>query len=474
MTEFVGRARELQLLSDQLHEVRQSAGGSFIWMRGRRRVGKSRLVEEFLDREGVPYVFFQAPRRRRADALERFRSALADSTLPAAAAVQSGATFATWPAALELAATGATAERPLVIVIDELPYLVEQDNGFPSDLQEAWDRRLQRQSVLLICVGSDIRMMRALTEYPAELHDRPTREMTVPPFSPRELAALSSVPPEQAFDRYLVVGGFPILARSWPASLSRKEFLARSLVDSANALVVNAQRVLEAEFETDLQARDVLAAIGHGETTFNAIRSASGVSNGKSLARALQVLVSKGLVDSRLPYAAPPGKKDRRYVVVDPYLRFWLRFVGANIDEIERGRGDLVVARIERDWPTFRGKAIEPVIQRSVERLLPDPRFGGARFVGSYWTRTNDPEVDLVGAADQDHPSSVDFVGSIKWRESAPFTRHDTERLIEERAKVPGAQAARLVGVSRSGFSAAALDMELSAGDLLEGWPAPL
>jgi AAA+ ATPase superfamily predicted ATPase len=473
MTAFVGRARELRLLSDQLGEVREGAGGRFVWMRGRRRIGKSRLVEEFLERESVPHVFFQAPRRRRSDALERFRSALAESTLPAAEAVHSGATFATWPAALEVAVAGATSERPLVLVIDELPYLVEQDSGFPADLQEAWDRRLQHRSVLLICVGSDRRMMRALTEYPAELHDRPSREMVVPPFSPRELAALSSVSPEQAFDRYLVVGGFPILARSWPASLSRREFLTHSLADSANALVVNAQRVLEAEFETDLQARDVLVAIGHGERTFTAIRAASGVSNEKSLAHALEVLVSKGLVDSRLPYAAPPGRKDRRYVVADPYLRFWLRFIATNIDEIDRGRGDLVVARIERDWSTFRGRAIEPVIQRSVERLLPDPRFGEARFVGSYWTRTNDPEVDLVGAADRDQPSAVAFVGSIKWRTTAPFTRRDTERLIEARAKVPGARAARLVGVSRSGFASPALDVELSAGDLLQGWPAP-
>ncbi|MGC8473841.1 MAG: AAA family ATPase [Candidatus Dormibacteria bacterium] len=473
MKEFIGRGRELRLLADQLSEVRAGAGGRFVWMRGRRRVGKSRLVEEFLEREGLPHVFFQAPRRRRFDALERFRSALADSTLPAASAVRGGATFASWPAALELAATGAAPERPLVVVLDELPYLVEQDSGFPSDLQEGWDRRLQQRSVLLICVGSDVRMMRALTEYPAELHGRPTAEMVIPPFSPRELAALSSLSPEEAFDRYLVVGGFPVLARSWPARLSRKEFLTRSLAGSTNALVVNAQRVLEAEFETDLQARDVLGAIGHGERTFTAIRAASGVSNEKSLAHSLEVLVSKGLVDAHLPYAAPPGRKDRRYVVADPYLRFWLRFIAANIDEIDRGREDLVVARVERDWPTFRGRAIEPVIQRSVERLLPDPRFGDARFVGSYWTRTNDPEVDLVGAADRDHPTAVAFVGSIKWRATAPFTRRDTERLIEERAKVPGAREAKLVGVSRNGFAAAALDVELTAGDLLQGWPAP-
>jgi uncharacterized protein len=147
--------------------------------------------------------------------------------------------------------------------------------------------------------------------------------------------------------------------------------------------------------------------------------------------------------------------------------------VTPGIDEIDRGRGALVVDRIERDWATFRGAAIEPVVRQSLERLLPDPRFGDARFVGAYWTRSNDPEVDLVGAGELDPKHSVAFVGSIKWRQNTPFTRRDTESLIEQRAKVPGAQDARLIGVSPSGFSASALDVELGAEDLLLAWPDP-
>ncbi len=106
--------------------------------------------------------------------------------------------------------------------------------------------------------------------------------------------------------------------------------------------------------------------------------------------------------------------------------------------------------------------------------MLPDPRFGDARYVGSYWTRTNDPEVDLVGAAEPEPTTRVSFVGSIKWRENAPFTRRDTEQLIETRGRVPGGRDGLLVGVSRSGFAAASgLDVELTAGDLLRAWTEP-
>lgn len=473
MTEFVGRKQELGQLEGELERLRQDGEGRFVWMRGRRRVGKSRLVQEFIEAAKLPYVFYQAPRRASADALERFRAALATSTLPVAEVVRAGARFDSWPAALRLAQQGATREQPAIVVIDELPYLIEADTGVASDIQEAWDRELQHRPLLLVCIGSDMRMMMALTEYPAELYGRPTREMVIQPFSPRDLAALSGVDSAQAFDRFLIVGGLPMLARSWTPSSTRRQFLARELADPASPLVVDGLRILDAEFPGELQVRDVLGAIGHGERAFTEIRRRSGVANASGLSAALQTLVGKGMVDSALPYAAPPGLKSRRYVVADPYLRFWLRFVGPRIEEIDRGRGDLLLERVERDWTSFRGRAIEPVVRRSIERLLPDERFGDARYVGGYWTRTNMPEVDLVGAADP-RPTGVSFVGSIKWRENARFTRRDTEDLIEQRSRVPGAAGTRLVGVSRRGFAAGSgLDVELSPDELLWAWPEP-
>ena len=112
--------------------------------------------------------------------------------------------------------------------------------------------------------------------------------------------------------------------------------------------------------------------------------------------------------------------------MVDPYLRFWLRFVASGgVEEVDKGRGDLLLDRIERglaDVPRSRDRAAG---EASVERLLPDGRFGDARYVGGYWTRTNIPEVDLVGAAEREPARGV-VVGSIKWRERGVFSVRDT------------------------------------------------
>jgi hypothetical protein len=441
-------------------------------MRGRRRVGKSRLVEEFLRQAGIRHLYFQAPRREPETVLARFAAALAESGLPAGDLVSEGASFDTWPAALRLAGQGASAKEPIAIVIDELPYLVERDSGFPADLQMVWDRHLESQPVLLIAIGSDVRMMKILTEYPAELHGRPTREMAIPPLTPVEVAGFAGVSSAQAFDRYLVVGGFPQLVDSWPSGASRRQFLEHALADSSTQFVTNALRIFSAEFDGQSLARRVLDAIGSGERTNANIAKASGVSNETSLSNALKVLVGKGVVSEGLPYAAPPGRKNKRYVVKDPYLRFWLRFIGPNLDEIDRDRGDLLIERIERDWATYRGMAIEPLVRDSVERLLLDPAYSealdGARLVGSYWTRNNAVQVDLVGGEDPD-PTGIAFIGSIKWRESAAFNRDDANRLAGQRRDVPGASGAKLVGVSRRGFTKGtdAIDVKLTPGDLL-------
>src|SRR3954471_17655361 len=225
MATFVGRARERELLRAELDQVRTAGQGRFVWMRGRRRVGKSRLVQEVCDASPSPYVFYQASRRGRADALRDFAEAVAESSLVAAEGFEQ-ASFASWPAALRAAVAGATAQRPAVVIIDELPYLTEGDPGFAADLQKAWDRSLERAPVLLVCIGSDVRMMEQLVTERSPLHGRPTREMRVEPLDPAAVAEITAASDAiDAIDRYLIVGGFPLLAALWPAGASVEAFL---------------------------------------------------------------------------------------------------------------------------------------------------------------------------------------------------------------------------------------------------------
>jgi len=309
----------------------------------------------------VPHLFFAASGRRVRVVLRPFAEEVAASDLPGADLFD-GIELGTWDAALRLLSS-ALPDDGSVVVLDEIPYLMAADDSFEGTLQRAFDRELARKRVLLIGIGSDLSMMEALNEYGRPFHQRAT-EMVVPPPTPVEVGALLDLDPADAFDAHLVTGGLPLICNEWTAGMKLWDYLTDAVSDPTSALLVSGERSLAAEFPSDIQARSVLGAIGSGERTFTNIGRAAGDIPQGSLNRSLVQLVSKRVVAVDEPLSTKPASKDKRYRVADPYLRFWLAFLGPHLGEIERGRGDRVLARIRSSWTSWRGRAIEPVIAR--------------------------------------------------------------------------------------------------------------
>ncbi|MBM3678798.1 MAG: ATP-binding protein [Actinobacteria bacterium] len=468
MDAFVGRDEQLTRLRDVLDDVRPTRAkpGRMLSIRGRRQVGKSTLVEEFIRTANTPAVFYVASRQSGERELALFSEAIATSGTDRAAQVARAGALGSWEAAFAVLAAEATRERPLIVVIDEFPYLVEKLPEIEGILQKAWDRDLEKAPILLLLIGSDVSMMEALAAYDRPLYGR-FQELVVPPLPPGRIGEMLGLDAVATLDAYLMIGGFPRLPTIWRRGEGMWEMFARELENPTTPLAVLGERSLNAEFPANLNSRNVLAAIGAGERAFSAIETRAGIA-GTSLARALETLEEKRIVAKVAPYSARAGGRPPRYVVVDSYLRFWLRFIDPNLELIQRGRGDVVAERVRQSWPDYRGRAIEPLVREAIERMLPDARFGGARFVGGFWTRDKRVEVDLVGGRGEVRSDMIDFVGSIKWRENAPFDRSDLAALVAARVAVPGATAdAILVGVSRSGFTTADLDVEIGPEQLI-------
>lgn len=180
-----------------------------------------------------------------------------------------------WDAALRLLAAALPPDRPCVVVVDELPYLIANDPGFEGSLQKVFDRELSRLPVLLLCIGSDLAMMEALNGYGRPFHQRGT-ELVVPPLSPAEVRAMLGCSAADAFDSYLVTGGLPLILDEWPAGASVAGYLATAVADPTSALLVSAERMLAAELPVQAQARLVLGAIGSGERTLQILTCGSG------------------------------------------------------------------------------------------------------------------------------------------------------------------------------------------------------
>jgi AAA+ ATPase superfamily predicted ATPase len=221
------------------------------------------------------------------------------------------------------------------VVIDELPYLMDDDHVFEGLLQRAWDRYLSRKPVLLILVGSDLSMMEVLDSYQRPFHQR-GREMVVGPLNPLNLGDMLGLDAAGAFDAALVTGGLPLICADWQAGQDLWGFLEQALANPTSPLLVSAERSLAAEFPDHLQARTVLAAIGTGERTCTNIAKAAGGIAATPLQRSLATLMDKRIVAGDLPISPRPSK-DRRYRITDPYLRFWLRFLAPSMAQIERG-----------------------------------------------------------------------------------------------------------------------------------------
>ncbi|NEA31946.1 ATP-binding protein [Streptomyces sp. SID13031] len=472
MDRFIGRDRELGVLREALDQVRTADGavqpGRCILIRGRRRVGKSSLVEEFLRQSDAPSMFFTASGRSAESELIELADVIADSDLPGRELFAEEMPNQ-WSAALRLLAELLPDDQPSVLVIDEVPYLMDRVDAFEGVLQRTWDRLLSRKPVLLILVGSDLSMMEALNSYERPFHQR-GREMVVGPLTPADLAEMLGLEPAAAFDAALITGGLPLICREWRRGASIAEFLRKSLGDPTSALLVSAERSLAAEFPPQAMSGEILRAVGSGERTFSNIARAAGGLAHTSLTRAMQVLIDKRVVATELPVSLRPSK-ERRYRVADPYLRFWLKFLDPHMAEIERLRGDLTLVRIKEQWSSWRGRAVEPLIRESIARILPVGDLPAAPVVGGYWTRSNDVEIDLVGADREPVAKKLLFLGSIKWLENSRFDDHDLAALQKHRAALTD-DPLPLVAVSRTGVSCSGLDAVLGPADLLAGWSA--
>ncbi|MGW6454952.1 ATP-binding protein [Streptomyces sp. NPDC055078] len=475
--EFQGRAGDLELLAEQYRTVAEGRGatrGRAVILTGRRRVGKSRLAQEFCDRSGSPYVVFQATRGRNAVA-ERadFTAALAQSALPGAELV-AGLQPRDWNQALRSLALAVPDDAPSVAVIDEVPWLVEQDPEFEGALQTVWDRHLAAKPVLLLLVGSDMSVMEALQSYGRPFFGRAAK-MTVQPLNLADVQAMTALDAAEAVDAQLITGGFPEIVQSWERGMSCTDFLRASVANPLSPLLVAGELSLLGEFPEASHARAVLEAVGSGERTFSAIAAQAGgvgaLPSG-TLSPLLTALQTKRVVAADLPLSVKPDSKNKRYRIADPYLRFWLAFLRRAIPLIERGRGDVALERIERSWTSWRGRAVEPLIRASLLRLLPSGQWPETEAVGGWWNRQNNPEIDLIGADREPVARQVHFVGSIKWLESQPFGRPEYDALVRAALAVPGAHPGiPLVAVSRCGVAdGLPLAGHWGPEDLVQAW----
>jgi hypothetical protein len=455
---FVGRSVELALLDKRLARATATGEGQAVAIRGRRQVGKSRLIQEFCDRSPAPYLFYTATKGvSPVEAVTAFLAELRDSGLARDRELVPEDATVGWPDAFR-ALAAVLPNSPVVLVLDELPWLAEQDEMFDGALQTAWDRLLSRSPLLLLLLGSDLHMMERLTAYDRPFYGR-ADSLLLGPLNPAEVGAALDLEAADAIDAYLVSGGLPGILRAWPAGIPALDFAEGECEDPASPLFGVPEAALLAEFPAPDITRRVIEAIGGGDRTYANVAAEAGSRAGVIPSGTLSPILHRLVTEKRVlaadePLSVRPGKP-MLYRITDSNLRFYLAIGRAAQDWSRRGRSAPGIALLRRRWASWRGRAVEPVVRDALSLSASGLPWPEAVAVGAWWNRSFQPEIDLVGADRAPVAQRIYYAGSVKWLDR-PFDLHDWAALQRDAVVIPGYESGktRLVAVSRAGVAA--------------------
>lgn len=424
---------------------------SIVW--GRRRVGKTSLLQHFA--QDLPAVFHTGAGRP-ADAELAAISAAAAPLLRGGTRDLASRPFADWEDAFETLALAARSRR-MLLVLDELPALVENSPGLPSLIRAVWDRVGSQSKLKLLLCGSAVRTMEAMQEERAPLYGRLDLSLLLHPFAPHEAARmLPSLPPAQRALVWGLVGGMPLYLQWWDERASIRSNLLRLACTPGGQLLTEGQLVLATEAEAGDLARQSLYAIASGRTKFNEIQQAVRADPTRTLER----LVSLRLVDRVAPVTEDPRRTRRRiYRIADNFLAFWLGVLDRYRPEIERGLGESILPVLLDSLDDHMGGPWEEAFRGYVRRQAAEGELGGGIVaVGPFWTAGADPgEIDVVALAGRGREAVL--LGEAKWRKRVDGDGIRTE-LERKAAGLPKL-------ASRPRFAVCAREAVAGDGDLL-------
>ena len=340
----------------------------------------------------------------------------------------SGGGFASWESALKFLA-GQAAKEPLVVAIDEAPYLLQSTPAFPSIVQTVWDRLRTGTKLMLILTGSAVATVEGLMGAGAPLRGRPTERLRLEPLDPwaarRFLPRLS---PERFVEAYAVCGGYPLHLLAWNEKATTEENLLRLAGSPGGVLLEDASGMLREELPDVGGYPRVLAAIGRGLTRFSEIASAAN----QRIERPLEVLLEAGLIQKALPIGAPKGAR-ADYELNDPYLRFWFNVLYADRGLIEGGQGRAVMYRARPRFEAHVGRVFDRLARLHAQRLVEQGELPRDLVIGRWWATSGPPlEIDVLGLRG---PRTV-LLGEARWQR-APLSRRELHALIKKSERAP-------------------------------------
>lgn len=407
--DFVSREMELGLLDD----LYRRRGAQLLILYGRRRVGKTRLLTYWAEGVGEHVFYWMATQTSASNQLRDFSQALF-RFLHNDGAVPATFSYGSWDAAFAELARAAALQR-FVVILDEITYVMQANPEVPSLIQRAWDHQLKETNIFLILTGSLASIIqRAALNYQAPLYGRATAKLKLLPLSFGALAGmLPRYTTEERVAVFTMTGGIPAYIEQFDDTITIQDNLRQRIVTPVNVMLTDAAFLLREQFEEPRNYMAVLNAIAAGYHRLTDIAQMSGIVR-SNISKYLSVLQEVGYVERRVPATIrrPERSRKGRYVITDPYLRFYFRFLVPHLADIEQGRMQQVTKLLNDQLPIFIGTHTFEELCREWVRIVSD--MGKLKFlperVGSYWSQK--AQVDVVAV---NWGSKHLLLGECKW-----------------------------------------------------------
>lgn len=403
-TAFIGREDEIRALRRELDRKRPSVA----IVRGRRRVGKSRLLIEAT--RGRPTIYYQATKIAHSMSLALFkreveRAVGADPIL---------SSLGDWLGVVSYLEQIAAARMPgLTVVLDEFPYLCEADPALPSIFQKLCDGlRDRRSSMNLILCGSKISFMEELLGEKNPLHGRQTLELDVVPLPFRDVARFF---PDWSLDdrlmAYGIFGGIPYYLNLCDPRATLQANVVDMVLSTGAPLSDEPNNLLQAELRDVTRYATILNSIAAGCTVSGEIIARiREIRDASTLAPYVRKLEELRLIRVVRSLDTTERERNRRYYLNDPFLAFWYRFYLPNASPLAAGHADEVWAHaIEPDLDHYMGGLFEWICRDYVRLYGREILPRAAREVGQIWAA--DYDIDVAGRL----LDGTTFSGECKW-----------------------------------------------------------
>ena len=407
MPKFHGRNEELKKLNRRYKDDKFEC----IIIYGRRRVGKTALINEFC--KDKPTIFFSALNTTGRENLEALSKAIWNYER---SGMENTPVFSDYDAAFaEL--TALTQEKRIVVVIDEYPYLAKAMPAVSAMLQHLIDHKWNDSHMFLILCGSSMSFMEnQVLGQESPLYGRRTGQFKIEPMDYKETAAFHpELPPTDNALIYGITGGVPHYINKLDVRDSLDEALLLNLFDRSAYLYEEPANLLKQELREPAIYNAIIKAVAEGASRPNEIVTKTG-EDSSIVTKYLKTLIDLGIVKRETPIAEKPGRKTI-YLLADNFFRFWYRFVPTNTSAIDSGRiSETYEHAVKPYLSDYMGLTFEQMCRDYLiyyAKNLPIELNGTGQWWGNDHIQKKQIQIDIVGTPVN---GKEYLIGSCKYR----------------------------------------------------------